>query len=77
MRACHRDLQLSRLLTSDELAAERDSIVNSESNLRANCEAVLLLVEPDVADIFRAIRSCLCHYLLLLLLQLLVTLKNY
>ena len=50
-----------RALTPDKLAAERNSIVDAEARLGTHCETILLLVEPNVADLVGASRSVASH----------------
>ena len=38
------------MLTSDELASEGNGVIDAEAALRAHGEAILLLIEADVAD---------------------------
>ena len=52
-------------LTSDKLATEWYRIKNAEACLSANCEAVLLLIESNVADLLRFASFHLCHCVIL------------
>ena len=52
----------SGVLTSDELAAEGYRIKDTEPGLSSNSEAVLLLIESNVADFLRFASFDLSHY---------------
>ena len=46
---------------SDKLASERNGIEDAEPILRANCEAILILIESNVANVLLRLSLAHCH----------------
>ena len=44
------DVESRLLLTSDELASERNGVIDAETALRAHSKTILLLIKANVAD---------------------------
>ena len=52
----------SRLLTSDELASERNGVIDAEAALRPHRKAILLLIKANVADFICTSRCSSSHF---------------
>ena len=50
------------MLTSDELASERNGVIDAEAALRSHRKAILLLIKANVADFICASRCSSCHF---------------
>ena len=53
----------SRLLTSDELASERNGIIDAEAALRPHGKTILLLIKANVADFICTSRCSSSHFI--------------
>ena len=52
----------SRLLTSDELASERNGVIDAEAALRPHGKTILLLIKANVADFICTSRCSSRHF---------------